>query len=139
MNNLLEILTEAKDKMIFPTQDDFLDALNEVKKSDAILDLDWDDGAGEEWAIFIHQEFGKVCMLNSKIGILFVRKSYADKISKTLYDKYKICIVENYNTDEWFIDLDMLKRTIPQILWNASEDAVNPTGFSLDDFYFATI
>ncbi|MCL1790395.1 MAG: hypothetical protein FWG40_03400 [Peptococcaceae bacterium] len=139
MNDLLEVLLEAKNKLIFLTQDDFTDALNEIKRSDATLILDWDDGAGEEWARFIHQKFGKVCMLNSKIGILFVLKSYADMLPQKLFCKYKICIVEDYDTKEWSIDLDALKRTLTQIQWDASEDAVNPTSFSLDDFYFATI
>ena len=139
MNDLLKVLTDAKEKIIFRTQEDFIDVLDEVKQSDISLDLDWDNEAGEEWARFIHCELGKVYMLNSKIGIIFTRNSYSDKIPSVLYSKYKILLVDNFDEKEWHIDLEAMKKTVPQIIWHSSEDAVNPKMLSLDDFYYATI
>lgn len=47
--------------------------------------------------------------------------------------------VENYDTDEWYIQLKELKEQLPEIDWHASAEAVNDNKFSLNDFYFATI
>lgn len=139
MINLLEILIKAKDKYIFEEQDNFIRALDEIKQCDKDLKLDWDDGTGEEWARLIHEEHGIVYMMNSKIGIIFARKSYESKISKDLFSKYEIFITENYDKDEWFIDLERLKSEVNQLSWHASEEAVNPNEFSLNDLYFATV
>jgi hypothetical protein len=139
MKDLLELLIEAKNKLTFDTQNNFINALNEVKQFDTTLDLDWDNGAGEEWARFIHHEIGKIYMLNSKIGVVFVREIYSDRLPQILYSKYKICLVDNYAEKEWHIDLEALAKGIPEIVWHTSTDIIDPNKFSLDDFYYATI
>ena len=139
MNDLLKVLIEANNKLIYQTQEEFINTLNEIKQLDIKLDLDWDKGAGEEWARFIHHEFGKVYMLNSKIGLIFVRKNYLNKIPQPLSTKYKVVIVENYDEKEWYIDLEALSKAVTQIVWHTAKDIVDPSEFSLDDFYYATI
>ena len=139
MSDLLEILIKAKDKCLFKEEEVFIRALDEIKQFDRDLNLDWDDGAGEEWARLNHQEHGIVYMINSKIGIIFARKSYESKIPQVLFSMYEVFITENYDKDEWFIDLAKLKSEVKQISWHASEEAVNPNKFSLNDLYFATV
>lgn len=139
MSNLLEILVKAKDKCLFKEEEVFIRALDEIKQFDEDLKLDWDDGAGEEWARLNHEVYGTVYMINTKIGIIFARKSYERKIPHFLFSKYEIFITENYDKDEWFIDLAKLKSEVSQISWHASEGAVNPNKFSLNDLYFATV
>lgn len=138
MSDLLEILIKAKDKCLFKEEEVFIRALDEIKQFDKDLNLDWDDGAGEEWARLNHQEHGIVYMINSKIGIIFARKSYESKIPQVLFSMYEVFITENYDKDEWFINLAKLKLEVKQISWHASEEAVNPNKFSLNDLYFAT-
>lgn len=78
-------------------------------------------------------------MINAKIGIAFVRNSYNN--SNVMQILQELCVerIENYDTDEWTIDLSMIKRQIPEIYWHTSESAVNSNAFCLNDFYFATI
>ncbi|MCL1809782.1 MAG: hypothetical protein FWG42_08505 [Clostridiales bacterium] len=139
MNDLLKVLIEAKNKMVFTTQKDFVDLLKEIEQNTSSLELDWDDGAGEEWARFIHHEFGKVYMINSKIGIIFAKRIFSNEIPQTLYDRFIISIVECYDKEEWHVDLETLRKSVSQIEWNTSDDIVNPNAFSLDDLYYATI
>ncbi len=138
MSDLLEILIKAKVKCLFKEEEVFIRALDEIKQFDKDLNLDWDEGAGEEWARLNHQEHGIVYMINSKIGIIFARKSYESKIPQVLFSMYEVFITENYDKDEWFINLAKLKLEVKQISWHASEEAVNPNKFSLNDLYFAT-
>ena len=138
MRNLLEVLITAKKKSIFKTIEEFIIQLDAIKKSDSELELDWDDGAGEEWAMISHKEHGIVYMINTKIGIIFARKSYVPEIPDEFLSLYEIAVVDNYD-DEWFVDITELKESIPEIYWRVSEDSVNVNCFSLKDLYFATV
>lgn len=139
MNNLLEILKKGKNKHIFIDNNEFERYLNKIQLSDKTLKLDWDKGAGEEWARFIHEKYGIVYMINARIGINFVRKNYLKQISNKIFLDCELFITEKYSEDEWFVDLEKLKEEVSEICWHASESAVNPNKFSLNDLYFATI
>ena len=67
MKNLLSFLENAKKKKIYQNQKEFKENLREIKQFDSSLMLNWDDGAGEEWAGFHHKEHGNVYMINTKI------------------------------------------------------------------------
>jgi hypothetical protein len=94
VSNLLEILIKAKDKCLFITEDNFTKVLDEIKQYDTDLKIDWDNGAGEEWARLTHKEHGIVYMLNSKIGILFARKSYESKIPQVFFQNMKYLLLK---------------------------------------------
>lgn len=136
--NMTEILKKAKKKKIFQNNE-FQKILKKILLADENLTLDWDDGAGEEWARFYNQTDGKVCMINAKIGIAFIRISYEFNNINNVIDMLEVVFTDDYGSDDWFIDLADLKESIPELYWHTSEEAVNPNGFSLDDFYFATV
>lgn len=138
MENLLDVLNRAKRRKVFE-DDEFEKLLNKIQISDNNLKLDWDDGAGEEWARFFSQNEGLVCMMNARIGIAFIRKNYQLDDMKKLLDMIEIVYVDDYSSEDWFVDLFEFKQSIPELYWHASEGAVNPNCFSLDDLYFATI
>lgn len=138
MKNIIEVLKRARNKKIF-TNNEFEELLIKIQTADNNLKLDWDDGAGEEWARFSNQEDGIVCMISAKIGIAFIRKTYKFSNIKNVIDILEIVFTDDYCSDSWFIDLANLKQTIPELYWHASEGAVNTNSFSLDDLYFATI
>ena len=139
MKDLLSFLENAKKKKIYQNQKEFKENLREIEQFDSSLTLNWDDGAGEEWAGFHHKEYGNVYMTNTKIGIIFALQKYEDKIPRKLLEKYEIIIVENYNTREWFVDIEKLKVQIPEICWLVSNDIINPKKFNLQELYFATV
>ena len=62
-----------------------------------------------------------------------------NKIPIVLFNEFDIYMVENYDIDEWYIQLKELKEQLPEIDWHVSAEAVNDNKFSLNDFYFATI
>ena len=139
MKDMMEILRKAKCKRVFENQEEFRAVLTQMQSADAELRLDWDDGAGEEWAIFDNLADGIVCMMNARLRLAFIREKYNfQKIEQVLRD-FEIVFTENYDLDEWSVDVEHLKKEIPQIYWHTSEDAVNAECFSLNDFYFATV
>ena len=138
MENMIEVLKRARNKKVF-TNNEFEELLIKIQTADDNLKLDWDDGAGEEWARFSNQEDGIVCMISAKIGVAFIRKKYKFSNIKNVIDMLEIVFTDDYCSDNWFIDLTNLKQMIPELYWHASEGAVNTNSFSLDDLYFATI
>lgn len=138
MENMIEVLKRARNKKVF-TNNEFEELLIKIQTADDNLKLDWDDGAGEEWARFSNQEDGIVCMISAKIGVAFIRKNYKFSNIKNVIDMLEIVFTDDYCSDNWFIDLTNLKQMIPELYWHASEGAVNTNSFSLDDLYFATI
>ena len=138
MENMIEVLKRARNKKIF-TNNEFKELLIKIQTADDNLKLDWDDGAGEEWARFSNQEDGIVCMISAKIGVAFIRKNYKFSNIKNVIDMLEIVFTDDYCSDNWFIELANLKQMIPELYWYASEGVVNTNSFSLDDLYFATI
>ena len=138
MENMIDILKRARNKKVF-VDNEFEELLKIIHSADSNLKLDWDDGAGEEWARFSNQQDGVVCMISAKIGLAFIRKSYNFSNIKNAIDVLEIVFTEDYCSENWFVDLVTLKQVIPELYWHASEGAVNTNSFSLDDLYFATI
>lgn len=139
MKDMLETLRKAKQKKVFMNQQEFKDVLTQIRLADAELKLDWDDGAGEEWARFSNLTDGIVCMVNVRLRLAFIREKYNFQNIKQTLESFEIVFTENYYSDEWSIDVTNLKKEISEIHWHASEEAVNRNCFSLDDFYFATV
>lgn len=138
MENMIEVLKKARRKKIFK-KSEFEQLLIKIQTADCNLKLDWDDGAGEEWARFSNQKDGIVCMISAKIGIAFIKRKYEFDNIKDAMNMLEIIFTDDYCSDNWFINLSALKETIPELYWHASEGAVNINSFSLDDLYFATI
>ena len=82
MKDLGELFSQAKDKKIYKDILEFKELINKIKEIDNGLELDWDTGAGEDWAQFVKKGVAIVCMLHTKIGIAFIRRDLID--SKTL-------------------------------------------------------
>lgn len=135
---MIEVLIRARNKKVF-VNNEFEELLLKIQLADGNLKLDWDNGAGEEWARFSNQNEGIVCMISAKIGVAFIRRSYEFNNIKSAMDMIEIVFTDDYCSDNWFIDLANLKQMLPELYWHASEGAVNINSFSLDDLYFATI
>ncbi len=139
MVNMLQILQKAKQQKTFENQSEFKEVLHKIQEADMDLTIDWDDGAGEEWATFGNLKEGKVGMMNAKLRLVFIRESYHfPKIEHVLAD-FEVVFIKDYSSCHWSIDLHELQKEIPEIYWHAPEHAVNSKCFSLDDLYFATI
>lgn len=54
--NILEILKIAREKKKFNSEEEFKQSLKQIKDFDEKIIIDWDDGAGEEWARIIYQD-----------------------------------------------------------------------------------
>lgn len=139
MKDMLEVLKHAKENKVVVNQEEFKDMLMQIQLADPSLKLDWDDGAGEEWARFSNQTEGIVCMININIRLAFVRNKYKCQNIEHIIADYEIVLTDDYCSDDWTIDVTKLKREVPEIYWHAAEGAVNTKCFSLNDFYFATI
>lgn len=139
MKGMIEVLKNAKRKKVFIDEKEFEELVMRIMLKDNTLKLDWDDGAGEEWARLSNETHGIVCMMNVRIGIVFIRKTYDYAKIKDEIEMLEIVFVDSYCVDDWYINLENLRLSIPEIYWHTSGDAVNVDAFSLDDFYFATI
>ncbi len=138
MKDITSILLQVKQKFVFKDNKDFTQFIYEIIKK-THLQLDWDTGAGEEWARLIADNFGVVCMVHTKIGIAFIRKNHDDVSLSELMDCLWCEEVENYSIEEWKIDLTVIHNQISEIIWHSTAETVNPNQFSLNDFYFATV
>ena len=139
MKDMLATLRKAKQKKVFKNQKEFEDVLAKIQLADTELRIDWDDGAGEEWARFNNLTDGIVCMINSKLGLAFIRKKYNFQKIEPILNDFEIVFTENYYSSDWSINLNNLRKEISEIYWHTTESAVNTNCFSLDDFYYATI
>ena len=135
MKDLLKELSYARQKKIFKNEE-FKDFLSDLVKLDNSNKINWDEGAGEEWAFINNKDFS--IMINRKIGIFFVRGTIKDPYLNYLKLGNYI-VVDSYDLKEWFIDLDELKKNVPEIIWHTSSDDIDTSNFSLDDLYFATV
>lgn len=139
LKDMLVVLKRAGAKKKFENQEEFRNVLMQIEAADRGLVLDWDDGAGEEWARFSSSEVGKVCMINSVIGLAFLRAGYENQEVLQLLEDCEVVFVEDFHSGEWFIDLDKLRKEVWEMCWKTSEEIVNPRCFSLDEFYYATV
>lgn len=135
MRDMLVELLDARKHKIYK-ENEFEALLQNLKESNAGNTIDWDGGAGEEWA-FVNNE-GISIMLNRRIGICFVRGTL-DETKVSCLSQCKCVYVDRFDIDEWYIDLTDLRKSVPEIIWSASDDAVDPRCFSLNDFYYATV
>lgn len=139
MKSINEVFIKAKEKKVYKNIIDFRNTIEAVGHSDPNITIDWDTGAGEEWARLIKSDIGVVCMMNTKIGIAFARKQSLNKETIQVLESLFIVEVVDFSSDEWFVDLDILREKTPEIDWNATMDAVNIEKMSLSDLYFATV
>lgn len=69
--------------------------------------------------------------------ICFATKRFIDEM-REYSDRLWFVGTNDFNKDEWFVDLVKLKQIAPQIDWRTCKDAVDPDCFSVDGFKFAT-
>ena len=139
MKELNSIFISAKNKKVFCNDNEIDAIINAILQSDKTIYLDWDKGAGEEWARLFRKESGMICMLHRRIGVAFIRLLESDTIIKKVLSTIYAVEVEDYNLEEWRIDLYSLRESIPEISWNVSPYAVDTENMSLNDLYFATV
>lgn len=135
MRDMFVELLDAKTNKIYK-ENEFESLLLSLGSLSEGLTINWDSGAGEEWAFFNNVGFN--IMLNRRIGICFVRGVLDIPVSSCL-SQCKCVFVDGYDLKEWYIDLDKLYKCIPEIVWHTHDNAVDPHCFSLNDFYYATV
>lgn len=52
-------------------------------------------------------------MMNTKIGVVFVRKQTLSEETIRVFEELFVVEVVDFVSEEWFIDLDILKETTP--------------------------
>lgn len=139
MNDLLKVLNIAKESYTCLEKHNLQKLIEDIRKKDSSLTLDWDDGAGEEWVRFFSVSLGTVCMIHVKLPIAFVCNSYDYSCIGACLRNIEIVYVDSFSEDEWSVDLGRLKDKVPEIDWHTSIDIVNPDSFSLSDLYYATV
>ena len=138
MREICKIFIDAKKKNKYKSFIEFQHFLESIQKSDSKIRLDWYYDAGEEWARFLKNGKGIVCMMNRKIGVAFIRKNELSNRTKQILKKILIIEDADFDTQEWYIDHSLLNN-IPEIVWSASPNAVDIGRMSLNDLYYATI
>ena len=135
MRDMLAELLYARKLKIYK-ENEFEDLLFTLENSNAGNTIDWDLGAGEEWAFVNNDTFS--VMLNRRIGICFVRGTL-DEFTAFCLGQCKCVSVDGFDIKEWHVNLADLKKSIPEIVWGISEEGVDPNCFMLLDFYVATV
>lgn len=139
MRELSAIFIKAKKTRVYKDITEFEDFLMKIMKSDSNLELDWDDGAGEEWAMIIKPKVGIVCMLNTRIGIGFIRRMELSSNTLIVLDSLFLMDVLDYTSEIWCMDLEKLGKQIPEISCEGCSDVIDVTKMSLLDLYFVSV
>lgn len=139
MQDLGKMFIQAKKKKVYRNIDEFQDILNKILNSEINILLDWDNGAGEGWARIVHKQKGVVCMLNTKIGIVFFRSNFMKHKTIESLNSLFLVKVSSYSSADWSANLPLLEEEIPEISWECCSDGTEVAKMSLDDLYFATI
>lgn len=135
MCDLTEKLIIARRKLVYKGVEDFsLHLAGWLSQCSKSLQVFGDIESGEQW-VWVQG----VAMLNTKIGIAFVSEgsSFCKRIENT--KELETVIVKDYDKQDWSIELEKLKREIPEIEWHACGEAVNPAKFSIKELYYATV
>lgn len=139
MKDLNSIFIDAKKVRIFCDDFEIENFINIILQSDNNISLDWDKDSGENWIRLYQHTKGIICMMHRRIGVAFVRLSEIDELIKDELRSIFVVETEDYDLEEWCIDLSTLRECTPEIEWHASSYAVDPRNMSLNDLYFATI
>ena len=139
MKDLNSIFIDAKKKKTFRDDFEIENLINIILQSNNNISLDWDKNSGENWIRLYHHAKGLICMMHRKIGVAFVRLSETDDLMKDELRSIFVVETEDYDLEEWYLDLGILRECNPEIDWHASSYAVDPRNMSLNDLYFATI
>jgi len=78
-----------------------------------------------------------IAYVHLRFPIGFAKKefeNFAKKFKKSIH----ILTIDDFSNPEWIVDLNTLNVIASEISWHASVEAVDPNGFSIDDFRFAT-
>lgn len=138
MRDLNNVLIEAKKRPLFTTQK-IESLIGSIKKSEKNVILHWDDGAGEDWIQFSCKDYGVVYMIHKIIPVNFVRKSYYQDVQFDFSNSCDVVLVDNYDVEEWCVDLEKLKQLTPEMVWHSFESDISSKKFSLVDLYLATV
>ena len=78
-------------------------------------------------------------MFNVRIGICFARYTVLPIEFSRLLSEIHCVQAESFDTQEWQLDLEGLKKDVPEICWPSTGDAVDCNAMSIQDFYWATV
>ncbi|MCQ4862712.1 hypothetical protein [Pseudoflavonifractor phocaeensis] len=133
MRDILPYLLRAKESRVYSSLNEFLDEFSHQipecdKKyvSNNVFD-------GERW-IFV----SNVAMFSVQIGIAFVKREHLNRYLKC-FDNTILVPYDDFDLKEWYLNIESLKLEVPEIEWAASEGAVDPMHFSLQDLFYATM
>ncbi len=103
------------------------------------IEVDWDEWSGEKWAsLFIRGEkFAIICAELPVVFILKEKKELIKNINSLCEHNY--IEIKSFVDNMWMLDKNEFEQKIPQLIWHASDEAINVNKFSTDDFWFATI
>lgn len=105
--------------------------MNSDKANNVVCDFD----SGEEICGFFKGS-QLVAYVHLKFPIGFAKKEFicfATRFKNNIH----VVAIDDFDTPEWFVDMNILQSFSPELSWYESEDAVNPNCFSIDDFRFA--
>ncbi len=68
--DITDFFVNAKEKGVWNITQ-FKELILLMKATFPSLIFDWDDGAGEDWLMIYHNDYGSVAMMHTKIKIIF--------------------------------------------------------------------
>ncbi len=139
MKDLIKVLKHAKENYPKISSSEIHHFCDDTNKINNEISYDWDEWCGEDW-ITITLKNRRVLMIGVKIPVAFVTTSVFEYIqSFELMRKLYVVTINDFDDIIWSLDLDEFKNVFSYIDWHASDDAVDTTSFSTNDFWFATI
>lgn len=139
MRNLSEEILEAMKYQSNWSKEKLILFIKRWEKEDNTLWFDCDFEAGEQW-VRVFKDDRMFGLLGVDLPILFLDTlCEGGNRNCDFFEDVHVVKDSDFDADIWKIDLDILKKAFPLIVWNASPDAVNPECMSINDFWYATV
>jgi len=133
---LIELLNAKKIKAGWSVEK-LLEITINFKDDSLKNEIYWDYKSGDDNICGLAINKKLVAYLHKELPICFYLKEFK-KYKATYSDILWFVKTEDFDKDEWFINLKKLQELVPEIQWDACIDAVDPASFSVDGFKYAT-
>ena len=137
MRDLIQELKKAQSFREGWNTEALYELIDYFKKDNPLNSIMWAEESGQDVCSFIVNRRTLMAYVHVKFPICFAADIFK-KYKKRFADKLWIVSIEDFDKDEWCVDLEEMEWTAPEIQWMASVEAVNPESFSIDGFRFAT-
>ncbi len=135
--NLTHNCLDAKAKASGWSKEKLIDVVNLILSLVGTGKLDWDIGAGEDWARILGEK-ETIAFIRVDFPLAIVREAYATTLRAALEKTGVVSIfVPDFERRLYELSMSELGNIFPR--WHTEVEIIDPQNFSIDELWYATI